>query len=578
MLRPYAGRTAKTGFVEVFSNFLYNKDMRIGQRLGLGFGIILLLTIGISTFIFFSLQRIQKLQKVVAIHTSNIENVEDLNFFIQQWLMTVEDILKKRDLSQLDYHEILEATIEKELDEIDWNIYGNTTGNLRDEITQAFNSIEKLDNAVQMYIRLGSKVSEAINIDDALNVFEENATRLARIVDNLKETVTESYKQTISHTKRMVGNCWLTIYMVGSTTIIFSIIYAYITTRCITKPLYLLSMMTKQMTDSPHEAKLDIKMKSPFEIERLIDDFNDMSMKLNESKNKLAHSYKIIEEQKNFYDTILSNTMDSIFVMNKENIIEYMNHEASRIHGHAIGKYCCKVICNQETACQQCGIKEVSNGLTLKIERTIKGKVYESHIIPFKSSGKDISKMEILRDITERKQYQNELERLSITDKLTGLYNRRYFDEALEKEVLRARRFKHDLSLMFIDIDNFKHFNDTYGHTEGDAVLQRIGLLIKEQVRNEIDIACRYGGEEFTIILPETASSSATAIADRLIRDFKSIKFHIPSKNETIQKTISIGIADVNVSNNAKVLLDNADKAMYEAKKLGGNKVCEYRA
>ena len=106
--------------------------------------------------------------------------------------------------------------------------------------------------------------------------------------------------------------------------------------------MYLLSMMTKQMTDSPHEAKLDIKMKSPFEIERLIDDFNDMSMKLNESKNKLAHSYKIIEEQKNFYDTILSNTMDSIFVMNKENIIEYMNHEASRIHGHAIGKYCCK--------------------------------------------------------------------------------------------------------------------------------------------------------------------------------------------------------------------------------------------
>jgi len=346
--------------------------MRIGQRLWMGFGVILLLTIGISTFIFFSLHRIHKLQKVVVVHISNIENVEELNLSIQRWLMTVEDFLKKRDLSQSDYHEILEVTIEKYLGKIDWNIYGDTIGNLHDEITQAFNSIEKLDNAVQMYIKLGSKVSEAINIDDALNVFEENATRLARILDNLKETVTESYKQTMSHTKRMVGNCWLTIYMVGSTTIIFSIIYAYITTKCITKPLYLLSMMTKQITDSPHEAKLDIKMKSPFEIERLIDDFNDMSMKLNESKNKLAHSYKIIEEQKNFYDTILSNTMDSIFVMNKENIIEYMNHEASRIHGHAIGKYCCKVICNQETACQQCGIKEVSNGLTLKIERTIK--------------------------------------------------------------------------------------------------------------------------------------------------------------------------------------------------------------
>ena len=111
--------------------------MRIGQRLGMGFGIILLLTIGISTFIFLSLHRIQKLQKVVAIHISNIENVEDLNVSIKQWLITVEYILKKRDLSQSDYHEILEATIEKELDEIDWNIYGNTPGNLSDEITQA---------------------------------------------------------------------------------------------------------------------------------------------------------------------------------------------------------------------------------------------------------------------------------------------------------------------------------------------------------------------------------------------------------------------------------------------------------
>ena len=158
------------------------------------------------------------------------------------------------------------------------------------------------------------------------------------------------------------------------------------------------------------------------------------------------------------------------------------------------------------------------------------------------------------------------------------MYYRRYFDETLEKEVLRARRFKRDLSLIFIYIYKFKHFNDTYWHTEGDAVLQRLGRLIKEQVRNEIDIACRYGGEEFTIILPDTANSRATAIADRLIRDFKSIKFHIPSKNETIQKTISIGIADINVSNGAKALLDNADKAMYEAKKLGGNRVCEYRA
>ena len=454
MLRPYAGRAAKTGFAEVFSNFLYNKDMRIGQRLWLGFGVILLLTTGIATFIFFSLQRIQKLQKVVAIHTSNIENVEDLNFFIQQWLMTVEDILKKRALSQSDYQEILKVTIEKDLEEIDWNIYGDTIGNLHDEITQAFNSIKKSDNAVQMYIRLGSKVSEAINIDDAFNIFETDASRITKELTRLDEIANTTCNRVVAYSKKIEKRCLISIYTFVPMVVGFSIFYAFVTTRSITNPLKLLCASTKIIINGSFDVKMNIK--SLHEIEELLNSFNIMSLKLNESYKRL--------------------------------------------------------------------------------------------------------------------------ETLSIIDKLTGLYNRRYFDEALEKEILRARRFKHDLSLMFIDIDKFKHFNDTYGHTEGDVVLQRMGQLIKEQVRNEVDIACRYGGEEFTIILPETASSSATAIADRLIRDFKSIKFHIPSKNETVQKTISIGIADVNLSNGAKALLDNADKAMYEAKKLGGNRVCEYRA
>ncbi|HHT9106894.1 MAG TPA: diguanylate cyclase [Candidatus Wujingus californicus] len=428
--------------------------MRIGQRLGLGFGIILLLTIGISTFIFLSLHRIHKSQKVVAIHISNIENVEELNLCIQRWLMTVEDILKKRALSQSDYHEILEATIENKLDEIDWNIYGDTIGNLHDEITQTFNSIKKLNNAVQMYIKLGSKVSEAINIDDAINIFETDASRITKELTRLDEIANTTSNQVFVYSKKIEKRCSFSIYIIVPMAVGFSIFYAFVTTRSITNPLKLLCAATIKIINRSFDVKMNIK--SFHEIEELLNSFNIMSLKLNESYKRL--------------------------------------------------------------------------------------------------------------------------ETLSITDKLTGLYNRRYFDEALEKEVLRARRFRHDLSLMFIDIDKFKHFNDTYGHTEGDAVLHRIGLLIKEQVRNNIDIACRYGGEEFTIILPETASSSATAIANRLIRDFKSIKFHIPSKNETIQKTISIGIADVNVSNNAKVLLDNADKAVYEAKKLGGNRVCEYRA
>ena len=428
--------------------------MYIGQRLRLGFGIILLLTIGIATFVFLSLHRIQKLQKVVAIHVSNIKNAEDLNVSIQQWLIIVEHTLGKRDLSQSDYHEILEATIEKELDEIDWNIYGNTIGTLHDEITQTFNSIKKLDSAVQMYIRVGSKVSEMINIDDAINIFEKDSSHITKELTRLDEIAKTTCNQLVVYSKKIEKRCLLSIYIIVPMAVGFSIFYAFVTTRSITNPLKLLCAATIRIINGSFDVKLSIK--SPTEIEELLNTFNIMSLKLNESYKRL--------------------------------------------------------------------------------------------------------------------------ETLSVIDKLTGLYNRRYFDEALEREVLRAKRFNQALGLLFIDIDKFKHLNDTYGHNEGDKVLQRLGQLIIGNMRNGIDVACRYGGEEFTIILPETQSYAAFNIANRILNNFRSTKFHIPAKDEIVQKTISIGIAELGPSLDAMTLLVNADKAMYEAKKLGGNRVCECRA
>ena len=184
-------------------------------------------------------------------------------------------------------------------------------------------------------------------------------------------------------------------------------------------------------------------------------------------------------------------------------------------------------------------------GQTLKLERAIRGKVYESVIVPIINNDKSVFKMEIMRDITERKHLQDRLERLSLTDQLTGLYNRRYFDEALEKEILRARRFNHGLSLLFMDIDYFKHLNDTYGHSEGDKVLQTFGTGVKNVREKRIDVPCRYGGEEFTVILPQTVGTDAVALAERIRMDFEAVKFQIYSKRETFQKTISIGIAEL---------------------------------
>lgn len=291
----------------------------------------------------------------------------------------------------------------------------------------------------------------------------------------------------------------------------------------------------------------------------------------------LPQSHTNINKQRVLFDAILSNMKDMIFIMDKENKILYMNKAATDECGVSLGKYCYEVICNKEIVCRQNAMETVMKGQTVQLERAIKGKVYDSLVVPFVYGSREIYKMEILRDITGRKQLQDELEKLSITDKLTGLYNRRYFDDILEKEVLRARRLHHDLSLLFIDIDKFKHFNDIYGHVMGDKALQRLSDLIQEQIRKGIDVPCRYGGEEFTIILPETSNYRARIVANRILKGFTNIKLHIPQKDVAVQKTISIGIAGIGQYSNRRVksLLVHADKAMYKAKKLGGNRICE---
>lgn len=544
--------------------------MRVGQRLGLGFGIIMLLMIGMVVFVSLSVNRIGKTEKIVALHTSNLEALHELKEHIEHWIMTVEVIVKERNVSQLDYHEILKTSIAKKMREIDTAVYDKDTKDCFDEVVQIVGRIKTLDNAVQMDLRVKNKALEKVKIDEEVEKFEEDASKLTKAVTVLDEMFANAYQQTISYSKRVGKDCWLSVFVGVPLAVVFSILYAYFTTKGVTQPLNLLTAATKRIADGPLGTVLN--MKSTTEIEELFHAFNDMVLKLSESNAKLERSLKTIQKQKDFFDTILSNTKDMIFIIDKENKIEYMNTAAMSKYGFALGKYCYHAICNQGTFCQQCGIEEVLKGQTLKMERTIQGRVYDSVAVPFQS-GEKISKLEILRDITERKHLQDELEKLSVTDKLTGLYNRRYFDEALEKEMLRARRFQHDLSLLFIDIDKFKHFNDTYGHAAGDKVLQRLGNLIKNHVRNEVDIPCRYGGEEFTIILPEATSRSAFTIATRILEDFGNIKFSVPTSDETVQKTISIGVAELGAQDNPKALLMNADEAMYHAKKRGGNRV-----
>ncbi len=171
------------------------------------------------------------------------------------------------------------------------------------------------------------------------------------------------------------------------------------------------------------------------------------------------------------------------------------------------------------------------------------------------------------------KLYQ-EIEKTAITDGLTEVYTRHYVLDRLEEEIQRSQRRKVSMSFLMLDVDFFKKFNDTYGHLTGDQILKRIGGIIKESIR-EIDIAGRYGGEEFCIVLPETDRKGALLAAERI--RITAEKSKIQAYDHSVKATVSIGLVTFpDDGNKVNELIDKADWALYRSKKQGRNRITSF--
>jgi two-component system, cell cycle response regulator len=161
---------------------------------------------------------------------------------------------------------------------------------------------------------------------------------------------------------------------------------------------------------------------------------------------------------------------------------------------------------------------------------------------------------------------------MAITDPLTGLHNRRYMESHLGSLLEQAVSRKKPLTVLVLDIDYFKAINDTHGHDAGDDVLREFSVRIKKSIRG-IDLACRYGGEEFVVIMPETDLTVATMVAERLRRRIATEPFPIQDGSRSIEVTISIGISALGRDDTAANILKRADTALYRAKRDGRNRV-----
>ena len=185
---------------------------------------------------------------------------------------------------------------------------------------------------------------------------------------------------------------------------------------------------------------------------------------------------------------------------------------------------------------------------------------------------RDVTDREMLIEALEKKIQENEeLAQLSLTDSLTNTYNKRFFDDALDKEFSKSQRHRQPLSLMVIDLDHFKAVNDNYGHDAGDIALQQTANLLLRLVRF-FDIVCRIGGEEFAIILPNTDIDSAMALADRICDETAEYEIEI-GKKLNIKLTLSIGVSSLCDDDKQYTdLFSRADKALYNAKQQGRNR------
>lgn len=193
-----------------------------------------------------------------------------------------------------------------------------------------------------------------------------------------------------------------------------------------------------------------------------------------------------------------------------------------------------------------------------------------------------VNKDELLvrvRSMLKIKEYKDKINRVSTTDELTGLHNRKYLQERLDQEIARAKRYKTPLSCLLFDIDFFKVVNDMYGYEWGDVLLKNLAEKLKQMVRKE-DVLTRYGDEEFILILPNTSEDNAFLFAERFRRDIEKMEFIPAGEEERHPITISGGISTypclANVEEDANTIIRYAEHALYNAKRRGKNKIIQF--
>lgn len=337
-------------------------------------------------------------------------------------------------------------------------------------------------------------------------------------------------------------------------------ITGYMLGRFVATPIEEITAAMMQVTGGNFEVQVTSRRKD--ELGRMARSFNKMTSDLRRTYHKMKR------EQEKLY-TVIQGAQEAVVVTDASGKVVLVNDAAEDLLGKDVERISADGILNlidepdrfqamldDADASKEPTLIEYKGRWLLTSANTIRD-----------NDGSPIGSAALLRDVTLEQALLKELERLSITDALTDVYNRRHLDATLKRELDRSRETGAPLAVIMFDADHFKTFNDTYGHDQGDRVLKMAGQVMKSAVR-KYDVPCRYGGEEFTVILPSTAPEGAMLVAERLRQDVEAMDV------DGLKVTISLGVACFPMISveSPEALVEAADVALYRAKESGRNR------
>lgn len=309
------------------------------------------------------------------------------------------------------------------------------------------------------------------------------------------------------------------------------------------------------------------------------------------------HSQLALLEKEEYLRSIMQTAIDAIVTMDEEGTIDMANPAVKTIFGYTVdelvGQNVSLLMPESYRHAHPEFVKEYIDTNQPKVmgrKIETKGQKADGTIFPLEVAISEAWVHDhriftgIMRDITAEKELleslkekNRDLEFISVHDSLTGLYNRRYADEALEKECARALRKGEQLCVIIIDIDYFKYYNDNYGHQAGDECLQQVAQTMQTCIKRPFDVLARYGGEEFIVILPDTHIDGANTVAEVMRQTVETLNINHIKSDVSDHITISAGVSEIKPETQDcryEVLVRTADDALYEAKNAGRNQIC----